>query len=152
MVIGHVRYIYSPKQSIGISDNAAEMQFCIINCTRDEAGFNNTLALALAHLSSLRDDPKTHMGIAIYWQSVIRDFGRLSFPNYIYRFLRTMLCVLIKRCNETRDLSLKYIRSLSKNIYEEAISSVLMKRHRYMQILRKETPWNVTASSGVGVI
>lgn len=56
MIIEHVCYIYSPKRSIGISDNAAEMQFYITNCTRDEAGFNSTLALALAlaHLSSLR--------------------------------------------------------------------------------------------------
>lgn len=54
MIIGRACYIYSPERSIGISDNAAEMQFCITNCTRDEAGFNSTLALALAHLSSLR--------------------------------------------------------------------------------------------------
>lgn len=54
MIIGHACYIYSPKRSIMINDNAAEMQFCITNCTCDEAGFNSTLALALAHLSSLK--------------------------------------------------------------------------------------------------
>lgn len=61
------------------------MQFCITNCTCDEAGFNIILASALAHLPSPRDDPKTQMGIAIYWQSIVRDFGDYhSTIAYIY--------------------------------------------------------------------
>jgi len=80
-------------EAFGISDNAAEMQFCITNCTRDEAGFNSNLALALAHLSSLRDDPKTQMGdcdILIVHNS---RFCRLSFPNYTYVFTHKITCI-----------------------------------------------------------